>query len=104
VTIAVPDLSSHSLTFPQPNKLSFSGETSTSDKKYACELELFGEIDAENVKKNLNGKDLSLVLRKKGALLSLRSWVVYTADHKECDMAQSSMKVGLQLSMGTLSI
>jgi hypothetical protein len=55
-----------------PSKLVFSGQSkaagSVEPKKYAFELDLFGEIEKVEGKETLTGKNLSTVLRKKGAL------------------------------------
>lgn len=74
-TVNVPELDPSYKLDVNGSKLSFSGHSSppqasgtaskVEPKTYEFELELFGEV--EEVKRNLNGKALSLVLQKKEA-------------------------------------
>lgn len=60
----------YKLEFPDGKKLVFEGKSKLDkNKTYALDLELYAEVeaDADKRKEALNGKDLSLVLTKKGA-------------------------------------
>ncbi|GAA5855954.1 hypothetical protein JCM8547_000428 [Rhodosporidiobolus lusitaniae] len=71
LTINAPELDPSYTLDVDGTKLSFSGKTAALDsktahvdgKEYAFELELFGEV--EEVKRNLSGKSLKVVLQKK---------------------------------------
>jgi len=66
LTIAAPDVpKSETKLDIQPNKITFSGKSTTKNVVYSCNLELFEEIDPKESKVNHTDRDLEFVLRKK---------------------------------------
>ena len=68
--------SGYKLDFADGKKLIFEGKSKLDkNKTYKLDLDLYAEVetDADKRKEALNGKDLSLVLTKKGAL---NSWCI----------------------------
>ncbi|KAK9385415.1 putative Hsp90 binding co-chaperone [Lipomyces mesembrius] len=65
LTINAIDVTSPDVTIT-PTSLSYKG-TSASGKEYAVDLEFFDEIDVENSKKTITGRDAFFILRKKEA-------------------------------------
>lgn len=74
---ATADLESgYSLEFPDAKKLVFEGMSKLDkNKTYKLDLDLYAEVetDADKRKESLNGKELSLVLTKKGAMYDASS-------------------------------
>ncbi|KAK9486905.1 HSP20-like chaperone [Lipomyces starkeyi] len=65
LTINAIDVTSPDVTIT-PTSLSYKG-TSASGKEYAVDLEFFDEIDVDNSKKTITGRDAFFILRKKEA-------------------------------------
>ncbi|KAK9330664.1 putative Hsp90 binding co-chaperone [Lipomyces starkeyi] len=65
LTINAIDVTSPDVTIT-PTSLSYKG-TSASGKEYAVDLEFFDEVDVDNSKKTITGRDAFFILRKKEA-------------------------------------
>jgi hypothetical protein len=66
LTISVPDASKDEVKLDlQPEKLTFTGTSTTLKRKYHLELDFFEAIDPENSKVNHTNKNIELKLQKK---------------------------------------
>jgi len=68
LTITAPDVPKENYKMDlQTNKLKFTGKSKIKDVTYACDMDLFGDIDVDNSKINHTDKNIEMVLRKKEA-------------------------------------